>query len=242
VLARRQSDAAEAPVRWLASHFAGCYERLEQRWLPEFDDLLVTSDVDRACAGRGIVYPNAVPELSLPAVEKRDEIAFSGNFGYEPNQTAVRWFRSRVWSRLREKRPGLAWRLIGRNEDRIRKLVQGDSRIFLTGPVADAVTELARTRAVVVPVLAGSGTRFKIIEAWAGGVPVISTTIGAEGMPGISEKHLRIADTPEDFLSVIEEVLDSTDLQRQLGMSGRQLYEQRLTWKAAWKSLETAGL
>jgi glycosyltransferase involved in cell wall biosynthesis len=241
VLARRQADAARRTVRWLASHFADCYARLEQRWLPEFDELLVTSEVDRAHTGRGIVYPNAVPELPLPRVEKRDEIAFSGNFGYEPNQSAVRWFRSGIWPDLRERRPGLTWRLIGRNEECIRKLVARDSRIVLSGSIADAVTEIARARAVVVPVLAGSGTRFKIVEAWAAGVPVISTTIGAEGLPATPDKHLRIADTPAKFLSVIEEVLASTHLQRQLGMSGRQLYEQRLTWTAAWKVLETAG-
>lgn len=242
VLASRQADAASGPVRLLARHFSGCYAGLEKRWIPVFDDVLVTSDIDAALVGRGTVYPNAIPYICLPEVQKQNEIVFSGNMEYEPNLAAVRWFAKHVWPPLRERRTGLIWRLIGRNEQTVRSLLGGDDRIHIAGAVEDAVPELARAQAAIVPVVSGSGTRVKIIEAWAAGVPVISTTIGAEGIPAIPDEHLRIADTPGDFLRVIEEVLDSSEMQSRLGVAGRRLYERRLTWTAAWELLKKTGL
>jgi glycosyltransferase involved in cell wall biosynthesis len=121
-------------------------------------------------------------------------------------------------------------------------MVNGDSRIELSGPVDDAIAEIGRARAAVVPLLSGSGTRVKIVEAWAAGTPVISTTVGAEGLPGEPGKHLRIADTPEDFARVVMEVLDSAALRQELAKNGRQLYEERLTWRAAWRTLENTGI
>jgi polysaccharide biosynthesis protein PslH len=94
----------------------------------------------------------------------------------------------------------------------------------------------------VVPVLAGSGTRIKIIEAWAAGLPVVSTTIGAEGLPGMAGEHLLIADTAGEFLAAVEQVLSHSDLRQRLASNGRLLYEQQLTWAAAWNALEGAGL
>ena len=84
---------------------------------------------------------------------------------------------------LRERWPGLVWRLVGKNPEAVRRIHSGDPRIEVIGPVDDAVRELARARVAVVPLLAGSGTRLKILEAWAAGLPVVSTTIGAEGLP-----------------------------------------------------------
>jgi glycosyltransferase involved in cell wall biosynthesis len=242
VLARRQAEASKGPVRLLFARFATCCERLEKTWLPAYDDLLVPSAADAAHVGRGIVYPNAVPEVPRPDVAKREEIVFSGNLEYEPNQTAVRWFYFNVWQILRERRPELRWRLVGRNEHCVRPFLRGDPRVELSGAVDDSVAEIARARAAVVPLLSGSGTRVKIIEAWAAAVPVISTTIGAEGLPAVPEKDLRIANTPDAFVRVIEDVLGSEEQQRQLGMQGRRLYEQCLTWTAAWESLKETGL
>jgi glycosyltransferase involved in cell wall biosynthesis len=242
VLLHRQSRLLTGPARSIVGRFATCAAELERIWLPRFDTVLVTSDADRERLGTGLVYPNAVPEVKQPNVEKHNEISFSGNLGYEPNYTAVRWFIENVWPELHGRRPRLGWRVIGRNESAVRGLVSGDEQITLTGPVEDAVKELARARLAIVPVQAGSGTRIKIIEAWAAGLPVVSTTIGAEGLPAVPGEHLLIADTPAEFLTAIEKVLDSPELQLSLGRAGRRLYERRLTWTAAWEALKQAHL
>jgi glycosyltransferase involved in cell wall biosynthesis len=117
-----------------------------------------------------------------------------------------------------------------------------DNRITFTGPVPDAVTEIASAQAAVVPVLAGSGTRIKIIEAWAAGVAVVSTRIGVEGLPGVPGEHLLIADDPADFARAVSSILEFPALGKTLGDNGRLLYETHLTWEAVWKRLDQSGL
>jgi polysaccharide biosynthesis protein PslH len=242
VLLRRQAQLLAAPGGLMFDRFASSSAALEKETVPFFDVVLVTSEADRNTLGTGVIYPNAIPEVAEPKQDKKQELAFSGNLEYEPNYTAVRWFIRHVWPELRPRRADLTFRLIGRNEHAVSSLVNGDNRIVLSGPVDDAVTELARAQLSVVPVRAGSGTRVKIIEAWAAGLPVISTTIGAEGLPGRHGEHLLIADTPAAFLAAIERVLDSPDLQRSLGTAGRRLYEKQLTWTAAWEVLRQLQL
>ena len=118
---------------------------------------------------------------------------------YHPNQLAVRFFRREIWPRLRDRWPGLAWRLVGKNPEAVRQFTSGDPRIEVQGQVDDAIAELARARVAVVPLLAGSGTRLKILEAWAAGLPVVSTTLGAEGLPARDGEHLLLADGAAAF-------------------------------------------
>ena len=235
--------ARMGPLHAFALHrFAAASRRLERHWLPEFDSILVTSTQEEqrvrnlAPGARTVVYPNALPELRAPERLERDEIVFSGNLEYPPNILAIRFFRDRIWPALRT-RPGLRWRIIGKNPEAVRHLVAGDSRIQLTGFVDDAVAELAAAQVAVIPLLAGSGTRVKILEAWAAGTPVVATTLGAEGLPGRDGEHLLVADTAERFQAAVSKLLDSPSERRRIGAAGRMLYEKRFTWPAAWESL-----
>jgi glycosyltransferase involved in cell wall biosynthesis len=147
----------------------------------------------------------------------------------------VRWFRNEVWPRI----PGSTqWRLVGRNPEAVAGIVAGDDRIELIGAVDDAVTEIARSRVAIVPLLSGSGTRFKILEAWAAARPVVSTSIGAEGLGARSDEHLLIADSAPDFADAITRLLKDDALRRRLGEAGRALYLDRFTWTAAWRVLD----
>src|SRR5207244_2804424 len=110
-----------------------------------------------------------------------DCVVFSGNLEYHPNVEAVRWFRREIWPRVRAHFPKLEWHLVGRNPQTVRRWIAGDDRIVVTGPVENAVESLGPAKVCVVPLRSGSGTRFKILEAWAAGRAVVSTTLGAEG-------------------------------------------------------------
>ena len=165
-------------------------------------------------------------------------IVFSGNLEYHPNVSAVRYFREQIWPQLREWWPGLVWRLVGKNPQGVSKITSGDSRIELSGPVADAVTELARAKVAIVPVLAGSGTRVKIIEAWAAGVPVVSTPLGAEGLSARAGEHLLLAEGAPAFRDAVSSLLASAALRDRIGSAGRYLFECEFTWEAAWKCLQ----
>jgi glycosyltransferase involved in cell wall biosynthesis len=240
VLLERCAGTEALAGRVALRRFSAACRRLESELLPRFDMLLVTSETDRARVNRGVVWPNTMPFVSRPNGFKAHEIAFSGNMEYHPNTAAAHFFAESVWPILREREPGLIWRLVGKNPH-VLKLPR-DPRIQVTGAVDDALALIAVAKAAVVPLRSGSGTRFKILEAWAAGTPVISTTIGAEGLGAITKEHLLIADTPNEFVSAVLSVLYDDGVASHLAGAGRALYESRFTWPVAWKMLESAGL
>ena len=224
--------------------FQGASQELERAWLPRFSLVLATSQADAAVASamapeaRVAVYPNALPPTPLPVAGDEEAIVFSGNMEYHPNLTAVRFFRREIWPRLRHRWPLLVWRLVGKNPAAVRRYTEGDERIEVTGPVVDAVREIARSRIAVAPLLTGSGTRLKILEAWAAGLPVVSTTIGAEGLPIQDGETALLADGAEAFASAISRLLTCSELRRKMGGAGRLLLEKEFTWETAWKKLD----
>lgn len=243
-LAQTHAHAAPWPESWASARFAEAYRRLEREWLPRFDAVLVPSEEDRSRIrhARVYVYPNALPAVAAPAASEENCIVFSGNLEYHPNVEAVRWFREKIWPRVRERDPQLEWRLIGRNPEAVKWLVRDDPRIRCTGAVENAVEEIARAKVCVVPLLSGSGTRFKILEAWAAGRAVVSTTLGAEGLEARDGRELTLADSPEKFAESIALLLSDAGMRRSLGEAGRALYLEKFTWEAAWRTLEQAGI
>mgnify|MGYP005843759171 CR=1 FL=1 len=232
------------PVSAIHRRFASVCRGLERKWLPVFSRVLVPSESDAAAVrsvapgARVFVYPNTIPEVLAPERREEDGIAFTANMEYPPNAAAVRYFRSEVWPRLRERWPDLEWRLIGKRPEAVARYVNGDPRIRLIGPVEDAIAALSQAKVAVVPLHAGSGTRMKILEAWAAGTPVVSTSLGAEGIPAADGEHLLIADTPETFAAAVSALLESAELRRRIGAAGRALYERQFTWPAGWSKLE----
>ncbi len=244
VLHARCADA-EAGAAGLAHRvFGEASARFEAEWLPRFGEVLAPSADDvRAAqlvapAARMRIYPNAIPWVAVPIKTKEQVIVFSGNLGYHPNLSAVRYFAHHVWPMLRKRWPHLVWRLVGKSPDTVEKLVAGDARIQLSGPVEDAVGELARAQVAVVPLLAGSGTRFKILEAWAAALPVVSTSIGAEGLPAHDGEHLLLADTAVAFAEAVSRLLTCKNLRESVGNSGRLLLDKEFTWESAWAALD----
>lgn len=221
---------------------------LEQQLLPRFSSILVPSteaakEVHAISPGSKVtVYPNALPFSAQPEREEVNMIVFSGNMEYPPNIAAVRFFRREIWPRLREKWPDLMWRLIGKNPGGVERYVRGDSRIQNSGEVQDAVREIAAARVAVVPLLSGSGTRLKILEAWAAARPVVSTTLGAEGLGARHDGDILLADSAADFDAAVSSLLASESLRSRIGRAGRLTYEQRFTWEAAWRSLRNGHL
>ena len=244
VLHERCAEVERGVEGWAHRVFAKAARSLERTWLPRFSEVLAASACDaqvareRAPGARVTVFPNAIPLPPLPSAGREETVVFSGNLEYHPNISAVRFFRREVWPRLRERWPALRWRLVGKNPEAVKRWVSGDPRIEIIGPVADAIPELARAKVAAVPVLSGSGTRLKILEAWAAGLPVVSTRLGAEGLPVENGRHLLLADNGPDFAEAISQVLERGDLQHDLGHAGRKLLEQQFTWETAWKNLE----
>ena len=225
--------------------FARICRDLEADWLPRYTYLLAASGKDArrirhiSPSSKVLVYPNSIPWMPQPPRPEENVMVFSGNLEYHPNIAAVRYFHDEIWPELRANWPALVWRLIGKNPEAVAGIVAGDNRIELLGPVDDAVLELARARVAIVPLLAGSGTRIKIIEAWAAGTPVVSTTIGAEGLSARGGEHLLLADRPKDFAAAVSRLLSDAALRDRIGRTGRYLFDCEFNWQAAWKQLKS---
>jgi glycosyltransferase involved in cell wall biosynthesis len=243
VLHLRCSEVESGVLSVVHGLFYKAARKLETQWIPRYSSVLAASEGDAALVrgfardARVTVYPNAIPLVPEPSHVPGNSIVFSGNMEYHPNIDAVRYFAAEVWPLLRARHPELAWRLVGRNPEAVAAFTAVPG-IQVVGGVSDAVPELARSRIAVVPLRTGSGTRLKILEAWAAGLPVVSTRIGAEGLPVRDGEHLLLADSPGDFVQSVTRLLICPELCSSLGTAGRLLLEKEFTWKSAWKSLD----
>jgi polysaccharide biosynthesis protein PslH len=241
------SQSTAWPGRWAHSRFARLSADLERRYLPRYHGALVTSEQDlervKALApGLGVtVFPNTSPWRAMPEGARERVIVFSGNMEYHPNQQAVAWFGRQMWPLLRQE-AGLRWRLVGMNPHGVARTVAGWERVEMTGAVEDAFAEIGRAAVAVVPLRAGSGTRVKILEAWAAGTPVVSTRLGAEGLPVRDGEHLLLADSAEEFVGSVRKLLQNEELAARLRSAGRLLYEKTFHREAAWKQLDAAEI
>jgi glycosyltransferase involved in cell wall biosynthesis len=243
-------SAATSSGLMAAGHtrFADRSRAYEADLLPRYSLVLATSQNDAATAlriaptARVAVYPNALPASEVPAVEEEPVVVFSANFEYHPNIDAVAWLVSAIWPEVRRQCPDLRLRLVGRGDKFIRHLLPSGLEIETTGQVEDARSAIARARIVIAPLRSGSGTRIKILEAWAATRPVIATSLAAEGLECRADEHLIIANTSEDYGTSIARLNADPSRRAELAVHGRRLFEEKYTWPAAWKLLDPIPL
>lgn len=245
----RLCAAAENPIAAAAMYrFAWAARRIEARFLPRVDLVLTTSEEDarRASAiapeAKVAVFPNVLPPIDpRPRVDDGRSLVFPGNLEYLPNRQAIRWFHTHVWPRLRRRR-GLVWRILGCHPEAVPAALRADPAIEI-GPLGDdSISRLAEASVGIAPLISGSGTRLKILEMWAAGLPVVSTSLGAEGLGAVDGFHMLIADTPQRFAAAVVKLLESPEQRQQLGEAGRALLRARFTWEAGWERLRRLGL
>jgi glycosyltransferase involved in cell wall biosynthesis len=215
--------------------------------LPRYSSILTASEEDArrvrqiAPAARVHVYPNALPSVEMPRFRELPWVIFTANFEYHPNIDAVQFLVREIWPLVRMRSPELRLRLVGRNDAFIRHLVPAGSSdetaIEVTGPVEDALTEIAQARIVVAPLRAGSGTRLKILEAWAAGRCVVATSLAAEGLAARDGANIAIEDDPSAFAARLSELAGNAAERARLGDAGRRTFEDKYSWQTVWESL-----
>jgi len=229
--------------QWALRRESNMLPTVESNLCNRMDLCITCSDADReslralGVRSRIETVPNGVDleHFSLtPDTPRSLAAVFVGTLDYDPCDKAIQHFCATVLPKLHRKYPGLTFIAVGRNpSEKVRRFADQDDRIVLTGRVED-VRPFVRTAAVfVVPLLSGSGTRLKILEALALGTPVVTTRIGVEGIDVTPDSDLLIANSPDEFASAVSRIIDDEALARRLSQNGRLLVEQRYGWSAS---------
>lgn len=175
------------------------------------------------------VIPNGVDTEAFQRIsqeqELSDRIVFTGSMDYYPNIDAVLYFARECWPLIRLKVPNATWQIVGRNPPPVVQDLAKLPGISVTGSVPDVKPYLAAATVAIAPLLIGSGTRLKILEALAMGKAVVSTRLGCEGLSVVSSKHLIVADQPEMFAQSVVDLLQNGEQRVMLGDTGRELAE-----------------
>ena len=212
----------------------------------QFDHVVWVTDEDRAALAQGngringrikgitipiCVDPDAQPPIRRKAGTKR--VTFMGGLHWPPNSQGVIWFAQEVWPRVLARVPEAVFTVIGKNPPSLAGMAQA---VEVAGYVADPEPYLAETAAFVVPLHAGGGMRVKILEAWRWGLPVVSTTIGAEGIDYENGRDLLIADSPDAFAEAVVRLLCEWELAERIGQAGRRTVETYYDWRTVYRA------
>jgi glycosyltransferase involved in cell wall biosynthesis len=206
-------------------------------------------DVERFGRDNAVVVPNGfeIPEVAAGKIEVTNPptILLQGSMRYLPNSDAARWLVGSIAPIIRKSIPDARIRLVGDPDTTVSNL-DDPPRVSVAGRVVSMLPELEAADLVAVPLRYGSGTRVKILEAFANRIPVVSTTIGAEGLNVKSGRHLLVADEPAAFAEACVRLLEDTDLRKSLVEAAHEEFLEHHHWGLARERvrellIETAG-
>jgi glycosyltransferase involved in cell wall biosynthesis len=181
----------------------------------------------------GYFRPTGAPEI--PA-----RLVFTGSMDWQPNEDAVSYFVDSILPRIRHKVPQVSFAIVGRRPNARVKAIAEREGILVTGTVDDVRPFIAEAAVYVVPLRAGGGTRLKIFEALAMQKPVVSTTVGAEGLALTPGREFVAADDPETFANEVVALIHDPLRRHTLGRAGRELVETHYSWPHIARVFEDA--
>ena len=159
-----------------------------------------------------------------------NRLVFTGSMDWYPNEDAMLYFGSAILPRIRSYIPDVSVTIVGRNPSPHLREAAQQMGMTVTGTVEDVRPYMSEAAVYVVPLRAGGGTRLKIFEALAMGMPVVSTTVGAEGLALTQGRDVCLADDPDEFAGAVIGLLDDAPRRQAIGDAGRLLVETRYSW------------
>jgi polysaccharide biosynthesis protein PslH len=231
---------------WLQAKRLRHYERLVSE---RVDGIITVSPEDQeALRELGVRSPIQViqncldvtrlPFLASPSEREAAEIVFTGTMDYRPNVDAATWFCAEVWPRVLSLVPEARFTIVGRDPSlAVRQLAQQHG-VEVTGAVPDVGPFLRRATVYVVPMRMGGGVRFKVLEALAAGLPVVSTTMGATGVDLTPGVHALLADQPDEMALTIVRLFQRPEERLAMAKAGRELVADRFDWAVVIPVLE----
>jgi len=239
--------ALAEPTLWRRAylrHQARLMAREERRCCAGCDLNVVVSDADRVTLQRSVpgatcaVVPNGVDIETFRPNPGRDEgIVFVGESTWFPNRDGWQYFCHEILPGIRAAAGITPVRWVGRAPDALRRHYRERYAVELTGYVADVRTYVRDAACYVVPLRVGGGTRLKILDAWAMGKAVVSTSVGCEGLAAEDGRNILIRDDPASFAQAVCAVLRDAPLRLRLGVEGRRTVERRYSWERIGESL-----
>jgi glycosyltransferase involved in cell wall biosynthesis len=232
-----------------AAREAELLARYEDRVWPDFPLRSVVSESDRtemqrrARGGRVVVASNGVDPASWnPAVRfDADTVLFVGHLAYLPNVDAVTWLLEEIWPRVRQLRPTARLIIAGRDPSPvIQAATANTTNVELVASPISMHTVAARASVMVAPLRLGSGTRLKILESMAWGLPVVSSALGAEGLDVLDEEHLLLRDDPQAFAEAVVSLLSDEPTWHHLRTESAALVRERYAWEQVFAPLDEA--
>jgi len=179
--------------------------------------------------------PNGVQEVP-------GGLVFTGAMDWYPNEDAMLYFMEAILPAIRREIPMASLTVVGRSPTSRLQTAAARASVRVTGAVEDVRPYVAEAAVYVVPLRVGGGTRLKIFEALAMGKGVVSTTVGAEGLPLVPGEHFLRADDPTEFARAVVALLRDSSRRRALGTAGRRLVEQRFSWSQVAREFEARCL
>ena len=225
--------------------------RFEGDALARFDLVLAVSEVDSRTFER--LYPGAIRtavHVVRTGVDTRyftpqpgarpEHLVFTGSMDWLPNEDGMLFFASEILPRIRRSHPGVTLSIVGRAPTPAVQRLAQEAGIDVTGRVDDVRPHVAAATVYIVPLRIGGGTRLKIFEAMSMAKAVVSTTVGAEGLPVTPGTDVCIADTPETFARSVCRLLDHRDERTRIETAARKLVLERYDWSAVAHDFEDA--
>jgi len=248
---RMAGTMPQGPRKWLLERDWRLLQTYEGRICRDFDAVLTVSDVDKNAlekvAGElpeAYVIPIAVDTDEVAPVKRSpraNHIVHVGTMYWPPNIDGILWFAREVLPKVRAILPEVEFDIIGaKPPEEIRRLAEEDPRIHVTGYVEDVNGYLENAGVLIVPLRAGGGMRVKILNALSQELPMVSTTIGVEGIMARDGQELLIADAPEEFAQAVVRLLQDHPLGEELGRNGRVLIQEHYDYRKVCGLLEQA--
>lgn len=225
--------------------------REEERWCPQVSLNVTVSERDRQTLeeripkGEYLVVPNGVDTNKFRYGKSEDQqkesgIVFVGGCTWFPNRDALEYFSTDILPLVRELHPDVPVRWVGRAEEATRRHFRREHDIEMTGYVDDIRPLVHQAACYVVPIRVGGGTRLKILDAWAMGKAVVSTSQGCEGLEAQDGENLLIRDSAQTFAAAVDRLLSDADLRRRLGRRARMTAEEVYSWDVIGETMNDA--
>ncbi|HEV8197481.1 MAG TPA: glycosyltransferase family 4 protein [Gemmatimonadales bacterium] len=238
----RAGVAASPPVKGYINMQARRLEVLERSWAPRVATNVMMSALDaerlRALAPScsTFVVPNGVDveyfRRSAGATPDPTRVVFLGPTAIYPNRQAVDWFLEGSWAGVRKDAPSAALDLVGAARPVDAARYGATPGVTVHGHVPDVRPYLAGAAVSIVPIQVGGGTRLKILDAWSMGTPVISTTVGCEGLATVDGENIIIRDDPAEFAEAVSALLRDRARAQRIGAAGRDTAVRSYAWEA----------